>query len=283
MSEQAFQKRETAWCPGCGNFAILQGLKQSLEGLDLAPKDVLLVGGIGQAAKTPQYLIANAFCGLHGRALPAAVAAKIASEKLTVIVNTGDGDSYGEGGNHFLHNIRRNVDITHFAHDNQIYGLTKGQASPTTGKGHVTGAQSDGNINEPIQPLRLALAAGASFVARAFTGDIKQMVSIMQAAIQHRGYALVDILQPCVSFNKINTFAYYKERVQPVGDEHDRKDLARAFELAVLGDEKIATGILYQVEKPTFHDQHPSQKKEKSLRERQPDQKALQKILQSLS
>ena len=138
MSTESFCTYETAWCPGCGNFVILECLKTALEQLGKEPSNVLLVAGIGQAAKTPQYLGANAFCGLHGRSLPAAVAAKIANETLTVVVDTGDGDSYGEGGNHFVHNIRRNVDITHFVHDNQIYGLTKGQASPTSMLGLVT-------------------------------------------------------------------------------------------------------------------------------------------------
>ena len=158
-----------------------------MEELGIKPNEVLMVAGIGQAAKTPQYLSANSFCGLHGRALPAAVAAKIANEKLTVIVNSGDGDSYGEGGNHFIHNIRRNVNIAHFVHDNQIYGLTKGQASPTSGEGLITGVQTDGNRNTPLNPVLLAIASGAGFVARGFSGDSKQLVSIMKAAILYPG------------------------------------------------------------------------------------------------
>ena len=208
MSINEFYTRETAWCPGCGNFSILPALKKAVERLGLQPHQVLLVAGIGQAAKTPQYLSANAFCGLHGRSLPPAIAAKIANEDLTIIINTGDGDSYGEGGNHFIHNIRRNVDISHFVHDNQIYGLTKGQASPTTAIGQVTGVQVDGNINMPLNPVFLALAAGAGFVARGFTGDSEQLIDLMEKAIKYKGYALVDILQPCVSFNKVNTFAW---------------------------------------------------------------------------
>jgi len=138
MNDCTICTSETAWCAGCGNHNILNSLKETLIKLDKQPHQVLIVGGIGQAAKTPQYLNTNGFCSLHGRSLPPAVATKIASKDLTVIVDTGDGDSYGEGGNHFIHNIRRNVDITHFVHDNQIYGLTKGQASPTTDIGHVT-------------------------------------------------------------------------------------------------------------------------------------------------
>lgn len=248
-----FTTYETAWCPGCGNFAILNSLKTALEELDIEPNKVLMAAGIGQAAKTPQYISANSFCGLHGRALPAAAAAKIANEKLTVIVDSGDGDSYGEGGNHFIHNIRRNVNITHFVHDNQIYGLTKGQASPTSGEGFVTGVQTDGNINTPLNPVLLAIASGAGFVARGFSGDSKQLVSIMKEAILYPGYALVDILQPCISFNKINTFAYYKNRVVPLGDDYDPANRLEAIKITMKASEKIPTGILYREEKTEFH------------------------------
>lgn len=251
--QKRFTTFETAWCPGCGDHVILTCLQRALTELNKNPHEVLLVAGIGQAAKIPQYINANAFCGLHGRALPAAIAAKIANEKLTVIVSSGDGDSYGEGGNHFIHNIRRNVDITHFVHDNQIYGLTKGQASPTSQIGHVTGVQVNGNINIPLNPMLLALACGAGFVARGFTGDPEQLVSLMKLAIAFKGYALLDILQPCVSFNKINTFTDYKGRAQPLPADYDSSDYALALRTAQLVGEKIPTGVLYTMGKPTFH------------------------------
>ena len=212
-----------------------------------------MVGGIGQAAKTPQYISANAFCGLHGRALPAAVGAKIANKELTVIVNTGDGDSYGEGGNHFLHNIRRNVDITHFVHNNQIYGLTKGQASPTSIEGIKTGVQVDGNTTTPLNPLMLAIAAGAGFVARAFTGKKEHLVSVMKQAINYEGYAIVDILQPCVSFNKVNTFAYYNSRVYELDESYDSSNKITAMEKAMEFDDKIPIGVIYNKESDSFH------------------------------
>ena len=249
-----YETYETAWCPGCGNFAILNALKRTLEELGKEPHEVLLAAGIGQAAKTPQYLSANSFCGLHGRSLPAAVAAKMANEDLTVIVNTGDGDSYGEGGNHFIHNIRRNVDITHFVHDNQIYGLTKGQASPTTAIGHVTPVQNDGNHNEPINPILLSIASGAGFVARAFSGDIDHLVSIMKEAINYPGYALVDILQPCPSFNKVNTLAYYRERVYKLDETYDPSNKAKAIEKAMESDDSIPIGVIYKETKRTYHE-----------------------------
>lgn len=253
MSVNSFCTFETAWCPGCGNFSILDCLKKALEELGKEPQEVLMVAGIGQAAKTPQYISANYFCGLHGRSLPAAVAAKIANEKLTVIVDTGDGDSYGEGGNHFLHNIRRNVNITHFVHDNQIYGLTKGQASPTSMLGMVTDVQVNGNMNEPLNPMLVAIAAGAGFVARGFSGHKDHLVSIMKQAIEYEGYALVDILQPCISFNKLNTFAYYNQRVYELDKDYNSFDKMAALQKAMEFEDKIPIGVLYQEDKQSFH------------------------------
>jgi 2-oxoglutarate ferredoxin oxidoreductase subunit beta len=253
MSFDTFQTYETAWCPGCGNFSILDCLKTALEELGKDPYEVLMVAGIGQAAKLPQYISANSFCGLHGRSLPAAVAAKIANEKLTVIVDTGDGDSYGEGGNHFLHNIRRNVNITHFVHDNQIYGLTRGQASPTSVEGIVTDVQVKGNTTTPLNPVLVAIATGAGFVARAFSGHKDHLVEIMKQAIEYDGYAIVDILQPCVSFNKVNTFAYYNQRVYELDSSYDRTDKLNALGKAMEFGDKIPIGVLYQEKRQTFH------------------------------
>ncbi len=275
-----FETYETAWCPGCGNFAILNSLKTALEELGKEPKDVLMVAGIGQAAKTPQYISANSFCGLHGRALPAAVAAKIANDKLTVIVDSGDGDSYGEGGNHFIHNIRRNVNITHFVHDNQIYGLTKGQASPTSKEGHVTPVQTSGNINVPLNPMLMAKAAGAGFVARGFSGDAKQLVTLMKEAIMYPGYAFVDIMQPCISFNKINTFSYYKNAVRPVGDDYDPTDKKAAMMMA-MEEDWIPTGILYKEDKLDFHRRHKLLKEGKTLIGQDQNKIALENLIES--
>ncbi len=256
MNTNKFCTYETAWCPGCGNHSILECLKKALEELDKDPYEILMAAGIGQAAKTPQYISANNFCGLHGRSIPAAVAAKIANKNLTVIVDTGDGDSYGEGGNHFIHNIRRNVDITHFVHDNQIYGLTKGQASPTSSEGQITDVQPTGNINTPLNPILLAIAAGAGFVARAFSGDKEHLVSIMKQAILYKGYALVDILQPCVSFNKVNTFAYYNKRVYRLDDSYDNCNKTKAIQKSMEYGDRIPIGVIYQEQKRTFHEKN---------------------------
>lgn len=281
MSTESFCTFETAWCPGCGNFAILECLKTALEQLGKDPAQVLLTAGIGQAAKTPQYLSANAFCGLHGRSLPAAVAAKIANDALTVVVDTGDGDSYGEGGNHFLHNIRRNVDITHFVHDNQIYGLTKGQASPTSMLGLVTGVQTDGNFNEPLNPVLVAIACGAGFVARGFTGHKEQLIVLMKQAIEHKGYALIDILQPCVSFNKTNTFAWYNERVYELDSAYDTGNKTTAMQKAMEFDEKIPLGVLYREEKNTYHQKNAVLKQGIPLLDRNTDPDLMNRLIAS--
>jgi 2-oxoglutarate ferredoxin oxidoreductase subunit beta len=279
MNTETFCTYETAWCPGCGNFVILDCLKTALEELGKDPYEVLMVAGIGQAAKTPQYISANAFCGLHGRSLPAAVAAKIANENLTVIVDTGDGDSYGEGGNHFIHNIRRNVDITHFVHDNQIYGLTKGQASPTSMEGLVTEVQVDGNCNTPLNPVLMAIAAGAGFVARAFSGHKEQLVSIMKQAIEYKGYAIVDILQPCVSFNKVNTFSYYNQRVYELDSSYNVSDKISAMQKAMEFGDKIPIGILYQEQKKTYHQKNTVLKDGIPLIDKVSDPDVVQKIM----
>ncbi len=257
MSKETFSTYETAWCPGCGNFSILECVKTALEELGKRPHEVLAAAGIGQAAKTPQYISANSFCGLHGRALPAATAAKIANEGLTVVVDTGDGDSYGEGGNHFIHSIRRNVDITHLVHDNQIYGLTKGQASPTSVEGLVTDVQPNGSMNTPLNPVLMAVAAGAGFVARAFSGKREHLVSVIKQAIQYEGYALVDILQPCVSFNKVNTFAWYNSRVYELDASYDPSDKLMSMQKAMEFGDRIPIGILYREPKRTFHQKNP--------------------------
>ena len=281
MSTVPFCTYETAWCPGCGNFIILECLKTALEQLGKNPSEVLIAAGIGQAAKTPQYINANAFCGLHGRSLPAAVAAKIANEKLTVIVDTGDGDSYGEGGNHFIHNIRRNVDIAHFVHDNQIYGLTKGQASPTSAVGMVTDVQTDGNFNEPFNPVLLAIAAGAGFVARAFTGHKEHLIFLMKQAIEFKGYALVDILQPCVSFNKTNTFAWYNKCVYELDEFYDCRNKAVALQKALEFDDRIPIGVLYLEQKRTYHQKNEVLKQGVSLLDRRTDPDFMKQLIKS--
>lgn len=254
---------EIAWCPGCGDFGILNAVKKAIVKLGRSPKDILLVSGIGQAAKLPHYVKTNCFNGLHGRALPIAAGAKIANRALTVLVTTGDGDCYGEGGNHFIHNIRRNLDITIIVHNNQIYGLTKGQASPTTDMGYETKVQTHGVILEPFHPLELAIALGAGFVARGYSADSEFLSSLIVEGVNHHGFSLIDVLQPCVSFNKKNTHKWYSERIYKVDavGSYDPHDRALAFQKASEWPDRIPVGIIYKADKPSYEDKSGISKK----------------------
>lgn len=243
---------ETAWCPGCGNFSILKAVKQALVASQMGPHEVLFVSGIGQAAKAPHYLNANVFNGLHGRSLPVATGAKLTNPKLTVIVESGDGCNYGEGGNHFLAAIRRNINVTLLVHDNQVYGLTKGQASPTTAEGFVTKAQAEGVVSAPFNPIAVAVVMQAGFVARGFSGMIDHLSELIQKAIAHPGFAIIDILQPCVSFNKINTYAWYKDRCHPLPPTYDPTDWDKAIKVACEWGNKIPVGIIYRNDRLSF-------------------------------
>ena len=255
VSIEDYGNYETAWCPGCGDFAILKAVKQALVASGLEPQQVLFVSGIGQAAKAPHYLNANVFNGLHGRSLPVATGAKLSNPGLTVIVESGDGCIYGEGGNHFLAAIRRNIDVTVLAHNNQVYGLTKGQASPTSDKGFVTKAQPEGVLAEPFNPIAVSVAMGAGFVARGFSGMVDHVAGLIQQAIAHRGLSLVDILQPCVSFNKVNTFAWYKKRCTILPDAYDPTDWEAAMKVAREWGERIPIGVIYRNDRPAFEGQ----------------------------
>jgi len=250
---------KTAWCPGCGNFGILSAVKKALVELKIEPHQVLLVSGIGQAGKLPHYMRGNIFNSLHGRPVPPAVAAKIANPELIVIAVSGDGDAYGEGGNHFLHAARRNHRITYLVHNNQVYGLTKGQTSPTSDSGFITRSTPQG-APVPINPLALAIALDTSFVARGFSGQIDHLAGLIKAGIQHPGFALIDILQPCPSFNFKNTFNWYRERVYRLGADYDPTDKLAAFARAQEWGEKIPIGIIYKKERPTFEEQLPALK-----------------------
>ena len=249
---------DIAWCPGCGNFKILDALKQALTELDLKPEKLVIVSGIGQAAKMPHYVRTNVFNGLHGRAIPAATGIKAANPELTVIAEGGDGDMYGEGGNHFLHAIRRNSDITNIVHNNMVYALTKGQASPTSTIGFTTPVQVGGVTEEPFNAIAVAIAQDASFVARAFSGDEDQTKDVIKEAIAHKGYALVDILQNCISFNKVNTYKWFKEKTYYLEDSHDPSNRIEAFKRATEKG-KLPLGIFYRnPDKPCFEDTVPA-------------------------
>ena len=226
--------------------------------LGLEPHEITIVSGIGQAAKLPHYTRCNTFNGLHGRTLPVATGLRLANHGMMVIAEAGDGDCYGEGGNHLLHAIRRNINVTMMVHDNQIYGLTKGQASPTSGQGMVTKVQPFGVLAEPLNPVALAVALDCSFVARGYVGDAAFLKELIKEAVRHQGFALLDILQPCVSFNHLNTFKWYGDRVYHIGDDHDPGDREAAFRLALEFGDRIPNGIIYRHERPTLEQQHPA-------------------------
>jgi 2-oxoglutarate/2-oxoacid ferredoxin oxidoreductase subunit beta len=238
---------ESAWCPGCGNFPILKAVKETLVALDLPPERVVICTGIGQAPKLPHYMRVNTFNGLHGREVASATAVKMASPDLTVLVHAGEGGAYGEGGNHLLHAFRRNIDITLVVHDNKHYALTKGQASPTTR------VQAAGVTASPLNPLSLAISQECSFVAQATSALPDQLVDMLKKAIGHKGFSLLNVLQPCVVWDKVHTFAYYKERCYPIGPEHDPSDVQKAFSLSMDKGEKIPVGILYEKQRPVFN------------------------------
>jgi 2-oxoglutarate ferredoxin oxidoreductase subunit beta len=248
-----------AWCPGCGDFGILRALNRALVEMEIEPHQVLFVSGIGQAGKLPHYTRGNVFNSLHGRPVPPAIGAKIANHELIVIAVSGDGDAYGEGGNHFIHAARRNHDITYLVHNNQVYGLTKGQASPTSDFGFITKTTPYGAAS-PLNPMALAIICGASFVARSFAGDIDHLSHVIKEGITHKGFALIDILQPCPSFNHKNTFQWYRERVYKLEDEngYNPDDRKAALERAQEWGEGIPIGIIYRKELPVYEDQLPA-------------------------
>lgn len=244
------------WCPGCGNFGIYHALKTVLSELD--PEQTVLVGGIGCSSKIVQYVNTYRLETLHGRTLPVATGVKLANHKLTVIAEGGDGDGLGIGMGHFIHTARRNIDIAYFVHNNQIYGLTKGQASPATELGTVTKFTPPplGNVEMPVNIVKTALHSGATFVARGYTGQPAELAKLMKAAIAHPGFAVIDILQPCVSFNKVNTYQWYQERIKPVESftDYDPGNLTTALAIGSQWGEVIPLGIIYQEKRLTFGD-----------------------------
>jgi 2-oxoglutarate ferredoxin oxidoreductase subunit beta len=243
---------DVQWCPGCPNFGILQAFQKALVDLGKAPHEVCLVSGIGQAAKLPHYLKCNFFNGLHGRALPAALGIHVANPGLTTIVVTGDGDCYGEGGNHFLHTLRRNPDITVVVHNNEIYALTKGQASPTTPKGERRSLQFEGVQVAPLNMLAVAVLHDCTFVARGFAGEVDHLKDLLTAAVRHRGLSLVEVVQPCITWGT-RPLTWYKERVKVLDDGHDPGDRSAALELAMTWGDTIPIGVLFKAgQRETF-------------------------------
>ncbi len=251
----------STWCPGCGDFGIVVGLKRALTELGIGPHQVMFTSGIGCGSKLPHYMWANEFNSLHGRPVPVATGIRLAApNKFTVISVSGDGDSYGIGVGHLIHTARRNVNMVQVVENNQVYALTKGQYSPTSQPGLVTTTSPEGSIEAALNGLGTAIMAGASFVARGFSGDPRGMADLLARAIEHPGYALVEILQDCVIYNRVNTTKWYRERIYDLQEEdHDTSDMRTAIDRSIEWGDRIPTGILFQnTDRPTYEEQVPA-------------------------
>jgi 2-oxoglutarate ferredoxin oxidoreductase subunit beta len=240
-------KVDPDWCPGCGDFGILTALKQALVELSLRPHEVMVISGIGCSSNLPGYVSTYGMHTLHGRALAVATGAQLANHDLKIIITGGDGDGYGIGGNHFIHSMRRNVDLTYIVMNNQIYGLTTGQISPTSTKGMKTKSTPTGSVENPIFPVSLAIAAGATYVARGYTGQVKHLVDLIKGGIQHRGFALIDAFSPCVTFNLDNTHEFFKQRTRKLEDMgHDPTDFSAAMRRGYEWGDEIPIGLFWK-------------------------------------
>ncbi|MGB6500972.1 MAG: thiamine pyrophosphate-dependent enzyme [Thermoplasmata archaeon] len=243
------------WCPGCGDFGVVAAIEMALKRLQIPNHNVVLVSGIGCSSNLPHFLSSYGFHSIHGRALPVAEGIRWANHGLTVIGTGGDGDGFGIGCGHFVHAMRRNVDLTYVTMDNQIYGLTTGQASPTSRIGQKTKSTPTGVIENPVDPISLALASGATYIARGFSGDVKHLADLVAAGIQHKGFSFVDVFSPCVTYNKINTFDFFRQRVYKLESAgHDPTDIVRAWERSLEWDDKIPIGLFYKADRPTYED-----------------------------
>lgn len=251
LSWKDWTGKESIWCAGCGDYGVLKAMQKAAAGLGLDPHETVLVTGIGCSGNITAYFRSFGFHGIHGRALPAATGVKLANPDLTVMVAGGDGDGFGIGLGHFLHAARRNVDLTYLVMDNQVYGLTKGQTSPTTPASMTTKASPLGPMADPVSPLELAIVGGATYVAQGFAGDQKQLVPLIEDAVRHPGFALVNIQSPCVTYNHLNTYGFFREHTQAVPEDHDVTDQDAALRIA-RDREHVPTGLLYRVERPVF-------------------------------
>ncbi|HUE75883.1 MAG TPA: 2-oxoacid:ferredoxin oxidoreductase subunit beta [Chloroflexota bacterium] len=235
------------WCPGCGDFGVLNAVYNSLLTKGYNAKDVVCVSGIGCSSRLPYFMSTYGFHTIHGRAMPVAAGIKVANPKLKVLAFGGDGDAFAIGAGHFVHAVRRNLDLTYVIMDNAIYGLTKGQTSPTSATGFMTKTTPHGNLDRPLNPLMLALSCGATFVARAFSGKPKELADLIVRGIDHKGFAVIQVYSPCPTFNKVNTFKTYREETENLPADHDSSDRMTAMRMA-FSDDPLYTGVLYQEE-----------------------------------
>ncbi|MCR4432675.1 MAG: 2-oxoacid:ferredoxin oxidoreductase subunit beta [Caldiserica bacterium] len=247
-------KLKPTWCPGCGDFGVLTALFNAFARLDLDPNNIAIVSGIGCSSRLPGFASTYGVHSLHGRALPIGQGVKLANPEVEVVVVGGDGDAFAIGGGHFPHAARRNIDLTYIVMNNRIYGLTKGQVAPTSDVNFRTVSSPYGNFEEPINPVAFAISVGATFAARGFSGKVDQLTDLIVAAITHRGFAFLEVISPCVTFNKVHTYKYFQEKVTPLPAEYQPDDRTKAIEMAQVMQDVIYTGIFYRQEKLTYHD-----------------------------
>jgi len=251
-----FRAEKPNWCPGCGDFTVLAALQKAAANVGLEPEEMVTVSGVGCSGKISQYMGSYGFHSLHGRSIPVATAVKLANKDLTVVAAGGDGDGYGIGLGHFIHAVRRNIDITYLVMDNHIYGLTTGQTSPTSDKGSKTKTAPGGSTDEPIHPLQMAIMAGAGFVAQGYSGNLKQLTELIEKGMKHKGFSLINIYSPCVTFNKVNTYDFYKQHLIDI-DQDETYDRTNKFAALskIEETEELLTGVIFEnTERPAYHE-----------------------------
>lgn len=260
-THREFVKEKPTWCPGCGDFGVLKAIQDAAARIGLSPKDIVMVSGIGCSGKITSYFRSYGFHSMHGRTLPVATGIRLANPALKVLAVGGDGDGYGIGLNHFIHAIRRNVDLTYIVMDNHVYGNTKGQTAPTSDIGYVSGSTPMGSIEEPVRPLSLALAAGVTYIAQGMAGNIKQLERLIRKGMEHEGFAFINVFSPCVTYDKKHTYTWYKEHLIDLDEDkdYDPSNLATAFAKVTEHAERVS-GLIYQRIKPSFERQLPKNK-----------------------
>jgi 2-oxoglutarate ferredoxin oxidoreductase subunit beta len=280
-AKEFYHRQSPTWCQGCGLFGIFDALKRAAAGLEIEPEDMVIVTGIGCHGRLNNYFHAYGFHGLHGRTMPVAAGIKLVNPSLHVIAVSGDGDAYSIGLSHFVHTVRKNVGLTYLVSDNRVYALTQGQVSPTTDFGHVTPSTPLGSKDFPIDGPTLALAAGGTFIARGFSGEVAALAALIERGMRHDGFALIDVLSPCITHNKANSYEWFREHIVQVEDipGYSPKDKAKAW-AALNRPGKLAVGLIYEEDKPSYEELVlPDREKPIAGLELAPDRPRLRKIM----
>lgn len=273
---------QPTWCPGCGDFGIWAAIKNALVQLGWGPSDFVVVYGIGCHGHMVNFLKSYAIDTLHGRPIPVAQGVRLANHKVPVLVIAGDGDTLGEGTNHLIHAARRNIDMTLIMHDNQVYGLTTGQTAPNSRKGFKSKSTPAGVIEEPVNPLAIAIAGGATYVSRGFAGDIPHLTQLIVEAIKHKGFSLVDAFQPCVTFNHVNTYQWYRDHIYKLGADYTPNSRVEAYRKSLEWAEKVPIGVFYKEDKATYEEQTPQLGDVPLIQHTKPNIEVIEKLVKQL-